>query len=545
VKNFLFAALAFFLFAGNGMAAGLSTRERLQDFEQLKSLIQSQYGPFAFKQATGVIKWDELNSEFEERIKATRTNQEFYTAISQYVANFQDGHFGVYNNTKRGAAVPFLIDLIEGKPLISYIDREKLPKEKFDFEIGDEIITVDGEPAQAFMDNMLKSIASGNRLSAKRRAAWTITSRNGALFPVPAKPQLELTIRRGTSTLIDGAKADWVKKGTVLDEEEAFDPLLQQASFGESQTSMEKLWDARDRSLDLFENPTVDRRYSCNPDTRVQVPADAEWVMKKPITAYTYSTAKGRVGYVRIQDYYPVGADGKISSESVRNWFEKLRFVMREMEKKTVGLVIDQNHNCGGSVSLVEDVVSLFISKAELPMLFQFRASKAAYLKNVAELETMTPETLDHAFGTKFVALLEEALKGGRGSMTKITPITRELVFPEREAAYTKPVVILIDDQAGSGGDAFPSIMKGIGRAKLLGQQTAGLGGSVEGFAPLNHSQMEIRMTVSLFFKPDQSPVENNGAIPDEYYTETRDDLIYKYRPLQQAYTDYLLKQLP
>lgn len=105
--------------------------------------------------------------------------------------------------------------------------------------------------------------------------------------------------------------------------------------------------------------------------------------------------------------------------------------------------------------------------------------------------------------------------------------------------------MILIDEIAGSGGDAFPSLMKGEGRAKLFGRQTAGLGGSVGPIPNLNNSALSVSLTRTLFFKPDGSPVENNGAVPDKVYDTTRDDLLLEYRPYQKAYTDYLLEQIP
>ena len=100
---------------------------------------------------------------------------------------------------------------------------------------------------------------------------------------------------------------------------------------------------------------------------------------------------------------------------------------------------------------------------------------------------------------------------------------------------------MLIDEMSGSGGDAFPAMLQGNGRAVLLGTRTMGAGGHVVEMPPLNHSGISPRMTKSLFYRPDGVAVENNGAVPDISYTITRDDFVYEYRGYQKFYTEKLL----
>jgi hypothetical protein len=541
----LFIASALFVFPSLSIAGGgLGVKERLEDFTQLQALIKSQYGPFEMKQRAGIVKWDDLNKEFEEKVRNAKTNQEFYSAIHEYIARFQDGHFVVRNPNVGSASVPLNLDLIGGKVLISYIDRKGLPKEKFDFEVGDEIVEVNKQAVQAVLDDLSRFIPSGSAISRRRKASWAISSRRSSVFALPKEEKLTLSIRRGTSGLVQSVELPWSRKGAALDEE-----LLSDANFhlGSSEKGgLPRHWDARQFGHSLFTSPIADRRYSCNAESRIKLPEGVEWVMKEPIAAYTYPTPKGKVGYIRIPDYYPTNSDGEISAASVKSWFEKLRFIVKKMEASTVGMVIDQDHNCGGSVALVEQVVSLFLSKPEKPWLFSFRASKATYLSSKEELNLYTKDTIGYERAEAFVKLLETTLKAGRGGMTPITPITGIAeIAPSKESQYTKPVVVLIDEMSGSGGDGFPALMKGYGRAKLFGRQTEGLGGSVTSFPALNHSQLKINMTVSLFFQPDGSLMENNGAMPDREYLPTRDDVLYDYEPYRRAYTEYLLEQIP
>ena len=51
-------------------------------------------------------------------------------------------------------------------------------------------------------------------------------------------------------------------------------------------------------------------------------------------------------------------------------------------------------------------------------------------------------------------------------------------------------------------------------------------------------------MTKSLFYRPDEVAVENNGAAPDIPYTITRDDFMYGYKNYQTFYLSKLLEMI-
>ncbi len=107
---------------------------------------------------------------------------------------------------------------------------------------------------------------------------------------------------------------------------------------------------------------------------------------------------------------------------------------------------------------------------------------------------------------------------------------------------YTKPIVLLIDELSGSGGDAFPAIMGGIGRATLMGRRTMGAGGHVEIAGPLYFSGQTLSLTKSMFFRPDGVPVENHGAEPSVPYAPTVNDFVNGYVDMQATYLAETLK---
>jgi C-terminal processing protease CtpA/Prc len=116
---------------------------------------------------------------------------------------------------------------------------------------------------------------------------------------------------------------------------------------------------------------------------------------------------------------------------------------------------------------------------------------------------------------------------------------------------WSKPVLILIDELAGSGGDAFPMLMKAGARAKLFGNRTMGLGGSVEDEILVN-SRATFRVTRGLFtaYQADgkylrSDYIENIGVTPDVKWQHTLTDVRGGYLGYVQAFTAEALKLVP
>jgi C-terminal processing protease CtpA/Prc len=91
-------------------------------------------------------------------------------------------------------------------------------------------------------------------------------------------------------------------------------------------------------------------------------------------------------------------------------------------------------------------------------------------------------------------------------------------------------MLVLIDELAGSCGDAFPMLIKSNRIAKLFGKRTMGLGGNVEPFT-LQNSRTTVALTRGLFTShkeseayTDQDWIENNGVVPDISYEHTVED---------------------
>src|SRR5262249_50067569 len=64
--------------------------------------------------------------------------------------------------------------------------------------------------------------------------------------------------------------------------------------------------------------------------------------------------------------------------------------------------------------------------------------------------------------------------------------------------AYSKPMMVLVDEMSASGGDYFPATIQDNARGPLFGFRTMGAGGNVEDWEAGSYSQGFTRVTESL-----------------------------------------------
>lgn len=527
-----------------GLARPLTLDQKLQDFHQLTTYIDANYGPLEYKVKSGILDVKAHYAKYEAVVRATSTNREFYYAIAQFVAAFKDGHFGVRIPSDYVASIPITADYIGGKVLITRIDRTQLPEAQFGFAVGDEVVEMDGTPAEEYLQRASSYIPTGNDLSRTRIASWTVFFRRASYFPVTSRQTLKLKIRRGTSQLIDPVELKWNFSGQQLDEaDDGRSHMLVNSVTGSKAVKYDRLVN---ESLNAFRHP-LDRDFSCQGKTRQTIPEGAVTIMKEPFTAYYHPSVKGNIGYLRIPHYYPTDAKtGEFTTAAAETYFLQYEYAVRELEKHTVGLVIDQDHNCGGSVDLVNSMLSLFVERPFQPSQFELLANKESYLDFKAWVDSTPAGTVAREAVESVLKLIEETWLRGSTHLTLKTSISGEPMIQPHRIRYTKPIVVTIDEMAGSGGDMFPAMIQGLGRAKLFGKTTSGLGGHVSSVATgLSNSQIKYRVTKSLFYRPDMVAIENNGAVPDYEYDMTRDDVLYGFRGYQKAFESYLDSFIP
>src|SRR5262249_31458556 len=117
------------------------------------------------------------------RISAVSNDLDFYDLMVEYVSNLQDAHDGYYIPSDFDADLGFGVDLYDGKVLVDSIDRSVLPVKQFPFEIGDEVVSVDGKSAADLVKIFSKYVSGGNPRTVARLAAQLITDRVQEEYP--------------------------------------------------------------------------------------------------------------------------------------------------------------------------------------------------------------------------------------------------------------------------------------------------------------------------------------------------------------------------
>jgi hypothetical protein len=540
----MLAGLSFLIANVSGTTAAnareLTEEEKIADVEQFFQLVKAGYGPLGFKEASQGINQKSLRVRYLEEARQTKTNRNFYYMLGRLIAEYRDSHFSVMIPSKLRASLGFSVDLIEGRVLVdevtSYSGRYALSK-------GDEIVTVDGIPATVVVEELMAYVSSGYEVTRRRAAAMALTQRNGSRMPVP-RGNIALGIRKsGDAASVDTVNLAWNVTGN------AFDESLTQDRRATNYLQDFQLSIVPEMKSLLFAD--AEQSFRCNGRTRAKIPEGAVMIQEKPFVAYYHPVDhKGRrinIGYLRIPHYHPA-SDNPDSSPNdpaiYDEYYARYEYSVAELEHHTDGLIIDQDHNCGGSVDYLERLVGLFMDKPYPGLRFSFLATKQELVDFSAELDGMMQQSMSYKYFKSVVDMMRNSWEKGE-PMTPITTFMGDhLRRPNPEYRYSKPIVMLIDELSGSGGDAFPAILKGLGRAKLLGTRTMGAGGHVVEQTPLYHSAVGMRMTKSLFFRPDGVPVENNGAEPDFPYTPTRNDFLNGYTDYQKFYLGKLLEQI-
>lgn len=531
MKKIIIITLAILSGLNCAIAKKLTIEQKISDLRQIESYMDSGYGPLVYKKESLNIDLSEKVKKYQALITEDQSNSDFYYMINHFVAEFQDGHFGSWIPTDHKGKIHFSVNWVNDKVLIDQIEREKLDEKKFPFQRGDEIISINSEATADFLNRMKLYRGNGSELSTRALAAYYVTSRRGRFVPV-LDGDITYEIRRGTSDIIEQVTLKWELSGDFLDEFKLAKKVksIKKKSFNRSIISHKSF-------LNNFFGNDLDSTYHCSGDTRIAIPKDATIIMKKPFVAYYHKTIKGNIGYLRIPHYSP---QNKVTGKREHDLrFSQYEYAVKVLEENTNGLIIDQDHNCGGSVSYLERLVGLFMSKPYEPMSFTLLANKKELLSWLVYLNEEDKHTVSYVNGKKVTDLIKKSWLDEL-FMTPKTSLSGVTLYNPNKFNYTKPILMLIDFMSGSGGDAFPATLQGFGRAKLFGTPTMGLGGHVENLPALNYSGMKLRMTKSLFYRPDGTPIENNGAVPDYPYTITRNDFLFDYKGYQEAYLQTL-----
>jgi hypothetical protein len=581
-KHFLGAMLI----AALPACAQMTPAQRTMDFQSLVALYDKQYAPYEWKKAVSGFDLLDLKP-WLDRVAAAKDDIAYFEIGMEYVASLNDGHTAWRVPSNFVAQTGLAVDLYDGKPLIETINRAVLPEARFPFQVGDEIVTVDGAPAEEFLAAAAKREALGNPATTRRYAADRIVYRPQSVWP--SAPRLGNTLTLGVrlqSGEVRSFEVQWLKSGLPLTEMGPVpDPrrAAGRASFsGDSSEwpepedldpALRPLWKFRNytvaRDHPLLQGETVDdetgetrpRRYVMGWGARNPVFAiPPAWTVRlgRASTDFhfsaAYESAGKRIGYLRIPSFQPSNtttATRELANEIA--WFQA----------NTDGLVVDVTRNPGGGCYL-ETVAQYLIPREFRSFGEQVRPSQAQIISYYNAINQAVAQRADQWIIDLYRAEYNQLVAAYRENRGMTGPIAAcRLNFETqpatdasgRMAAYTKPLIILIDEFSFSAGDIFPAVMQDAGRGVLVGARTAGAGGARTNSIPVSQfSESGSTVTVTQVVRardysvagyPTSPYVENVGVhpeIPLEYMT--KENLLTRGGPYVREFSRIIVEQI-
>lgn len=534
--------------AASGLAQ-LTTDQRLVDFRHLSELYARRYAALDWKKEA--LKVDALNlAPWLDRIPNVKDDLEFYELMAEYVASLNDGHDTYLLPSSFSASLGFTVDLYEGKPLIDSINRTLLPADQFPFEVGDEVVSVDGRTSEDLIASFLKYSVIGNDRGNRRLAAGRIARRSQYLIPRAHEigdSAAVLIQRQGGAT--ESYTIPWNKTGTPV-------TVLGASPGGRIAAAATAKAEARPRAvryrqglLDKLQHYAIPVRSDVIGFGRLepvfQLPeVFVQRLGKSEFDSYysgTFEWDGVKIGFIRIPDF---------EYRSTRDFEKEMTF----FQDNTDVLVIDIMRNPGGYVcsSGAEGLMNRIVAGDYQGAAAEERVTWSDYLGVKDELDDAIAsgddqETIDDL--TMRRDEYEKAFRDNKGR-TKALPVCGTTVTRTgKSTAYTKPVLLLTDELTASAGDLFAALIQDNGRGRILGWRTAGAGGSPETDYPVGaytEGTTSITYTLAVRSKPVVTPdfpttsyLENVGVRPDnEVDFMTKENLLSKGAAFVKAFTD-------
>lgn len=460
----------------------LSVGQKLEDFNYLYDILATGFPYFEVKKRQFGIDWLSRREMFEEQIKATANDLEYYHVLKQILSQLQNGHtnlvepgayyeqfaqiyrdLGPWNQVLNNPFVkkrytywksilqddtvrclPILFRYIEGQYVVAdgYAGVEV---KDLGLSVGSVLETVDSVAA----DDYINSLQSQRVLAIDRKRNKSIVSR--LVIRADQRTVLGIVNPRGKKESVSISPVDYVK-------------------------SIE----------------------------------EGEW----PEHLYATEILQDQIAYIKIPSF---------SSFYVEKDREGILHFLKEI-KDYETLIIDIRGNGGGSTEY-------WMDSLVAPLINKTLQSNAYYLFRNSEY-TFPFIKRKMVFGIHGLKSLESLpvtekrpvyFQDNEGVYSGIT----YRIKPRNTVGFTGRIYLLVDKHVFSSAESFAFFAKATGWATLIGTDT---GGDGIGFDPvvvvLPYSGLVVRFPCEMGVTPDFYPNEENATAPDVY--------------VEQAYQDYL-----
>ena len=559
--------------------AQLTMDQKVSDFQSVAALYAKRYGPYEWKRdALGVDLF--MIAPWLAKVQATKNDLDYYEVVSEYVASLNDAHDVYELPSNFQATLNFGVDIYDGKLLVDFINRTRLPASEFGFVNGYELVSIDGQDAQKMLDGLLRYSIAANPRSTRRLAAELLTIRPQIVMPHAGDvPEISVVLFRRPDGGMESYRIPWAKSGLLLT------TVGRYTTPGSLSTmNRRKLSTSGAPTFDPYIDPPaadadvvpeylqfLNRLQNCRlPDRAVngfggQVPVFANslpssFVLRQgrssqdPFFSGTFGANGHIFGFIRIPSFSPTNATTALTA-----FQNEIAF----FQANTEGLVVDVMRNPGGSVSYLNAIVSNLMPGTWRSIPFELRATSewvvAVSSALVSAAAQGAPQSiLDQLQKIKDAIVTANAAMRGRTAAIPLDDVTIDR-GPAVDAkgnviAYTKPLIVLTDEMSASAGDAFAATIQDNARGQLVGWRTMGAGGSVEDWEAGTYSLGITRVTESLMIRknpvvtaeyPAAPYVENIGVRPDvavDYMTA--DNLNRRGKPFVDAFVGVIVNQI-
>jgi len=535
-KLCLFILMVIFLSFNIFASPQLTRVEKLEDFKQFVALLKKSYGMLAYKNKKFNISLKKLVAKYKPLVAQSSDDDAFYSILTAFCKEFKDAHFNFQRPSEQQAFLGFLCERAEGKLIISRVFTKLLPPDKFPFKPGDELIAIDGISAGDILKEVAKYVGGGRKESILNGAALYVTLRPGVFFNIP-EGEVKVKVKSRKTGKVSEVTLEWLVKGRPLPRGvdasgNVVNPILRKwrpdifmrpdyfkCEFFSNKYLKPVYATPRMIKSILARIKTTSKSVSTKKQEQIKV------LQKEPFIALIIPAGKYKIGYVVLDTFMPTNSDG---SMAIEKYFKLYKKIIKQMQE-TDGLIIDQRGNGGGALYYGWQIASLLIDKPIKDLTYSQRISRTMILKMrrwVRNAEAMGVPLEELKILQKKLKMIESAYAASK----KYTPFHPMFfdgkVYPDPDVNYTRPILLLIDDQCYSMGDLFPSLLKDNKRAFLFGNTTAGAGGNVNSYGPLINSEATMTLTESVVKRVNGKFLEQLGVKPHLIYKKKVSDIL-------------------
>ena len=127
------------------------------------------------------------------------------------------------------------------------------------------------------------------------------------------------------------------------------------------------------------------------------------------------------------------------------------------------------------------------------------------------------------------------------GDYEEFSPLEKWYIRPQTNKGFTKPVVLLTNDQTASAGDVFAMIMKALPQVNIIGENSLGIYSDMYGFELPN--KWQVSLSNQRYYSSNMICYESKGTPVDIHVKNTKRDLLTMNDPVIITALNFLKKK--